>query len=215
MTTYALLQADIASWTARTDMGGQLATFIRIAEADISRAVRVSEQETAITLSLTSGANYTATLPTGFLGFKHVFVSGSINPTAQYLPPSQFHVLKNTPQDAFNALSGGSFVYTIEDNSVKGYASPGSTTAITLDTSYVKRFDALSDTNTTNWLLTNHYDIYIYATLKVTWDFIDETEQIAKYQGLLDRAIEQLYLQETRKRTPPGPLTRRPPAVVY
>jgi hypothetical protein len=212
MTNYAQLQADIAEWTARDDLGSKPQAFIRIAEASIGRKVRVLEQETDTTLTLNDGNDFAADLPTGYLGFKHVFDSASRNPTTVYIPPQAFHELRNTPRDAFTSPHGSGLHYTIEGNKLKGLASTGSAAEVTLDVCYIQRFAALSDANTTNWLLTYHYDIYLFAALREAWDYIDETEQVAKYQGRFDRAIGELDEQEVRKRIPAGPLVRRPPA---
>lgn len=212
MTTYAQLQADIEAWTARDDLSALLASFIRIAEASIGRKVRVLEQETDTTLTLNDGNDFAADLPTGYLGFKHVFDTDARNPTTFYLPPQAFHELRNTPRDAFSSPFGSGLHYTIEGNKLKGLASTGSGSDVTLDVCYIQRFAALSDLNTTNWLLTYHYDIYLFAALREAWDYIDETEMVAKYQGRFDRSIGELDEQEVRKRIPAGPLVRRPPA---
>lgn len=212
MTTYAQLQADIAEWTARDDLGTKPQAFIRIAEASLARKVRVLEQETDTTLTLNDGNDYEAALPTGYLGFKHVFDADARAPDTVYIPPQAFHELRRTSRDAFTSSFGSGFHYTIEANKLKGLGSAGSSGEITLDVCYIQRFAALSDSNTTNWLLTNHYDLYLFAALREAWDYIDETEMVAKYQGRLDRALGELEEQEGNKRRPAGPLVRRPRA---
>jgi hypothetical protein len=214
VTDYATLQADVAGWTARGDLGTMAQSFIRLAEAHIGRVVRVLEQETDTTLSCTSPL-FSATLPAGFLGFKHVFVQGANDPNAQYLTPQQFHEINLQPRNAFSQASGSGLIYTIEGNAIKIDQPVGSTDPVTLDVSYVKRFDALSDLNTTNWLLANHYDAYLFAALIEAWDWIDETEMVARYQSRFERVIGQLETQEKRKRMPSGPLVVRPPEVIF
>ena len=215
MTDFTTLKADISAWTARDDLtSALLASFIRIGEASIARRVRVLEQETDDTLTLNSGNDFAADLPTGYLGFKHVFDRDASNPEAEYVPPQHFHELNNTPNDAFSFRQAGKLLYTIEANKLKGLLGAGSNEEVTLDVCYIKRFTALSDSNTTNWLLTYHYDIYLFAALREAWDYIDETEQVAKYSARLDKSITELDGQEGNKRRPAGPLVRRPPAVV-
>lgn len=214
MTTYAQLQADVADWTARTDLTVVIPSFIRLAEAEIGRVVRVLEQETDTTLSCTS-PSYAAALPDGFLGFKHVYVSGANEPRAQYVPPTQFHELNLRPRDAFADSFGTALLYTIESGDIKVDQPAGSSDPITLNVTYIKKFTALSGTNTTNWLLTEHYDLYLWGALKEAWDYIDETEMVAKYQAKFDRAVAQLDTLENAKRRASGPLVSRPPQGVF
>lgn len=209
MTTYTDLLADIALWAARDDLAAASPAFVRLAEAEIGRVVRALEQETDTTLTV-AAPNMEVALPDGFLGFKHVFLTGANDPRTQYLPPTQFHELKNGVNGAFDLISGGVYTYTIESGKLKGQAEA------VLNVTYLKRFAAVqSAPGGTNWLLTNHYDVYLWGALKEAWDYIDETEQVAKYQARFDRAVGQLDTLETRKRIASGPLVRRPPAAVF
>src|SRR5687767_10486122 len=189
MTTFAVLKADIATWTARDDLTALIPSFVRIAEATIGRKVRVLEQETDTTLTLNTGNSFEADLPEGYLGFKHVFDTDARNPNATYVPPQVFHEINNTPNDALSTNSSGGFLYTIEANKLKGLGSTGGSAEITLSVCYIKRFTALAVDADTNWLLTYHYDAYLFAALREAWDYIDETEQVAKYQGRFDRVL--------------------------
>ena len=64
----------------------------------------------------------------------------------------------------------------------------------------VSRFPALVNPTDTNWLLTNHYDIYLYAALRAASEYIQEDTLEDRYQAKYDRAIEQQNRHENRKR---------------
>lgn len=211
MTDYATLQADIADWLARDDVATKTPTFIRLAEAEINRRVRTQDQERNASLVLEEANDWTADLPAGWLGFRRV-VTDQANPEAVYVPPTVFHEMKRARADAFGTLGGGPLSYTVEGMSIKGVAGPGAGDPITLSTVYWVRYDPLSDTNTTNWLLANHYDIYLNASLMQAWDYVDETEMVARYSARLDRGIDQLQEQERERYVPAGPKVRRPRA---
>jgi hypothetical protein len=206
---YTSLQADIAAWMARTDLTTAIPSFVQLAEPEIGRRVRTLDMETDTTLTANSGNSYAPALPTGFLGLKHCFVSGASNPRTTYVTPQVFHELKNMTQSAFFVTLGdGSIVYTIESGKLKVFQSVGATDPITLDICYHKKFDALA-TTPTNTLLTNHYDIYLWASLMQAWDYIDDEKNVAKYERKLDRAIGQLDDSEAARRRGAGPLVRR------
>lgn len=213
--TYAQLQADVASWAVRDDVGAIVPICITLVQDEIARLVRVLEQETDDTLECTQANGFAADLPDGFLGFKHVYVADASNPNTQYLPPQQFHELNLAPRDGFNSVLGKSaLIYTVEANKIKVDAPTGSPDTITLDVCYLARFADISEANPTGYLLTNHYDLFLWGALKELWDWIDEMEMVAKYQARFDRVVHQITAQEVSKRQAAGPMVRRPPEVV-
>ncbi len=214
MTTYSQLKTDIADYTARSDIAAKTPLFVRTAESEINRVVRFLDQETDTTLTFSS-PSYSASLPEGFLGFKHLFTVGVSNPYTVYCPPSQFHVLNNLPQDAFNAIRGeAGLIYTIESAKVKVQPPVGSTDPFDLDVTYMKRFLPLSDSNTTNYGLTNHYDLYLWGGLKEAWEWIDDEKMVTRYQARFNGVVKQIREEELARHHPAGPLVRRPPEVV-
>ena len=69
MTTYATLKSDITEYMARSDITDALkATFVRIAESEIRRSVRIGAMEVTDT-SFAVSSQSTA-LPTGFIAMR-------------------------------------------------------------------------------------------------------------------------------------------------
>lgn len=211
MTDYATLQADVVDWLARDDLATKAPSFIRLAEAEINRRVRTQDQERNATLVLEEGNAWAADLPSGWLGFRSI-VSDLPNPSVVYVPPDAFHEMSRAQSDAFGSLGGGPLSYTVEAMSIKGVAGPGAGDPITLSTVYWTRYAPLLGAAATNWLLTNHYDIYLNACLMQAWDYVDETELVARYSARLDKGIGQLEEQERMAYNPAGPKVRRPRA---
>jgi len=210
MSDYTTLQADLLSWSVRDDLSTQAPSFIRVAEAEIGRVVRVLEMETDGTLSAPS-PTFEVALPANFLGFKHVYVTGSSSPRAAYLPPDLFHELKNTPDSSF--AHGQETQYTIESAKLKVLAPSGSPAPIVFNVTYFKRFDPLA-TTPSNQLLTDHYDVYLYASLAALWSFVGSLPDEVKYQTKFDRAVAQLDTSEGRRRRGSGPNQVRTPIQV-
>jgi hypothetical protein len=184
--------------------------FLRIAEPAIFRKVRILEMETDATLTFTAAASYADDLPTGFLGFKSIFVPGTNKPEVVYLPPQRFHVEDTVASDAFSTLDAD-FVYTIEANKVKIKAVAGASEDVTANAVYFARPDGVSDSNSTNDILTNHYDAYLMKVLQVLWDWVDEKEIEAVYKQKFDNIVEEIRENELARRRPAGPLVRRVP----
>lgn len=210
MTTYSQLQADIAAWAARDDLTAVIPSFIRLAEAWINRKVRVFQQEVSEDWEFTS-PDYALEVPDGYLSLRSIINPGAAEPDCEYLPPSQFALLKNTPNDGLNAVLGSEATgYTLEGGELRVWAGIGATDPITLHVIYYERFAPLSDTNTTNYLLTNHYDLYLFACLREAWDYIDEERQVMRYQARAAGVVGDIETEESRKRMGAAPLRRRP-----
>ncbi len=59
----------------------------------------------------------------------------------------------------------------------------------TMTMRYRAKVPALSGTNTTNWVLTTHPEIYLYASLMEAEPFLRNDARVQTWGGLFDRAI--------------------------
>lgn len=201
---YTQLQADILSWSVRSELAGQVPTFIRLAEVELRRLLRLLNQETDLTITTGSDGNFA--LPSDFLAFKHIVVAAASNPNTEYMPPTEFATYKQSPNNGFtaNSINSGPLFYTIESSKLKTVAPN-----IVLDASYIRSVQPLSGSVLTNEILNDSYDVYLWGGLRELWDFVDEPEEVAKYSARFDRAVQQIVDQEISKRQPSGPMKRR------
>lgn len=197
MTTFAILKTAVADWTARTDLGTFLPILISTAEAHIAQKVRMLDMETD--LEITTDATGDVALPAGFLGFVSIEVKDAPFPSTEWVPPDALRKIKAEP-----TFGGRPVKWTTEAGKIK----TTSNSSETFSTTYFKRLDALSDSNPTNFLLTQAFHVYLWSTLAVTWDFLQEEQQEAKYWKKYNAAVEDLHGSERKKRTS-GPLVRQ------
>jgi hypothetical protein len=209
---YADLQADIIEYSARDDISTKAPMFIRLAEAEIYRRVKVLEMETAVTLTF-STPDYDATLPTGWQGFKRLSVSGSRNPKTKYVGPDLFAEINATASqvDLQSVIGDARLIYTVEANKVKVNQPAGSAEPIVLAGTYFKRLLPLSDSNTSNVMLDDHPDLFLYAALAQLWDWADELEAVAKYTAKMDKVIGQIDQLERDRRRAAGEWSKSMP----
>lgn len=207
---YAELQDAILTFAARADMATNAPLCISLAEATIYRRTRTFEMETRATLSFLS-PDYEAAVPEGWLGFKRMRVNDSPNPTAKYVGPDEFAGSRDLSPADFNRLVGEArLIYTVEAGLVCVNQPVGSSEPIEMECVYFKRHDALSVT-ASNALLTDHPDLFLWASLAAMWDLIDETEMVAKYTAKADRVIAELDDYERTRRRAAGAWTKSPP----
>lgn len=150
ITDYASLQSEIAAWLHRTDLTSRIPQFIANAEARFNRKLRMRQQETAFaSVALTDGA---AALPTDFEEFKALWVDAS--------PVKPLQVATSEFVRSRAADAGSPVFYAIEGGNVICWPSAGNIKGI-----YYAKVPSLSDSNTTNWLLTLAPDLYLAESL--------------------------------------------------
>lgn len=153
LANYSDLQTSILNWSHRTGdsaVSAIVPDFIRLAEARFNRELRVADmEETLASSALTSGA---ANLPTGFLAFKELRFDGTVDYTLQPKPLEWIRAQDDTATgDAqYFAVTGSQVVCWPPTGPIKG--------------TYYKEVPALAS-NSTNWLLTNHPDVYLFSAL--------------------------------------------------
>jgi len=155
LANYVDLQASIAAWTHRTDLTSVIPDFVTMAEAKISRDLRLRKQITSTTLTTTANVQSLA-LPTDWLEFENVSVASSPSQQLVYVPVE--HLDANFSSTYTDMPS----CFTVEGDNILFGPTPDA--AYSIACIYYARFPSLI-TNSTNWLMTNHPNIYLWACL--------------------------------------------------
>lgn len=195
--TYSQLKASVASWAHRSNVSDAVVSdFVMLAEAEFNRALRCVEQETRDTLTITS--RYTA-LPTDFLELRNVEYQGSALVPLNSLTPFQQSAYRT------NATSGTPAYYAIVGTDLE--VTP-TQSAADIDILYWAKIPALSDSNTTNWLLTAHPDLYLSECLRQLAIYTKDDAGVQRYGAQVAEAIRTIKQLDIAKRFS-GPLTVR------
>lgn len=197
LSTYANLKSAIASWAHRSDITDSVAAdFVTLAEAEFNRVLRCVQQETRDTLSVTS--RYTA-LPTDFLELRRIEYDGSpVYPLNSLSPFQQTSYRQNQP-------TGDPVYYSIVGTDIE--VVPTQTSA-TLDILYYAKIPALSDSNTTNWLLTAWPDLYLSECLRQCAIWTKDDGSINRYGQRVMEAVQTIRQLDIAKRFA-GPMVVR------
>ena len=187
-TTYSELQTAIEDWLAREDMTtAQVKDFITLFEASVNRRLRVRQMETSTTLTPSSGS---ATLPTDYLAWRRVTWTGSTRVELQYVHPS---VLQQYYPDTPSATPT---VFTIEGSTLKVRPVDGTG----LEFGYFQKVPVLSDSNTTNWLLTAYPDLYLFGSLVEARMFEVDEERAAVWKARRDEILAEIEILDQKTR---------------
>ena len=181
--TYAELQTSVADFLNRDDLTAIIPTFIRLAEARIDRDLRHWRQEQRDAISL--DAQYVA-LPETFL--QPIRLQILTGPTGEVAPIStaQMLQLRGDRSD----LAGPPTNYAITAGQIELLPTPDETYSASLV--YYGRIPALSVSNTTNWLLTEAPDTYLYGSLVHAAPYLKDDQRITVWESLFKLSLDTL-----------------------
>ena len=151
LTNYTTLQASIADWLGDASLTSVIPDFIQLAEAEFNRELRVRDQLTSVTVTLTNGV---VALPADFLSVKTLIYPSN--------PVYKLNYVPNGLEDQTNpyGTAGRPRVFTVKGNTLS--VSPKFTGDLSL--SYFAKIPPLAN-NVTNWLLSKHPGAYLYGAL--------------------------------------------------
>ena len=180
ITTYAELKTAIGDWLNRADLDQKIPDFIRLAESTLNDVLRQADMVAQTTgITITSGR---ATLPADALEVVYAQVASAEDEPLEQVSPQQLTMLRRTrTRDAANprffAIIGRQIVVTPTPSS-------GS-----LDIDYYQRIPALTDSNTTNWLLTDAPHVYLYTSLLHATPFLMDDARYQVFQNTVSQQV--------------------------
>ncbi len=189
ITSYATLKASIASFLHRSDLTAIIPEFIADAETRIYNDLRVRAMEAALSSAITAGS---VALPTGYLEVLHLYIDDS---AAQKLTRkdaewiyTNYPTRRGSDKPVFFAREG--------DNLIFG-PYPGS--AYTVKGRYYKKLTALSDSNTTNWFITDAPDLLRYGALCEAAPYMGADQRVGLWEAKYQAAKERIKASERRE----------------
>lgn len=190
-TTYVELKQAIINFSHRTDTAGVVDDFIDLTENDIDKKLRLRANEQRATASPTT--RFLA-LPDRFIEMRRLsLINGSVTKDIQYKSPEGM---------AISGTSGEPRFFTITSQ-IEFDKAPSST--YTIEMAYYAGIQALSSSNTTNGVLTNYPDIYLFGALTYLSIWEKDINQAKVYKALFDEKLNDANKQERRGRYGPAP----------
>ena len=202
LSTYTELKSTIANWLNRSDLSSEIADdFIKLTEADFNSKLRIRKMITQVSITID---NETESLPSDFLQVRDFYiVSGSRKYPLRYMTPSQMDQTKGTSN------TGLPLAYTILGDTFRFMPKPDDEYAGTLN--YYKKFSALTSTNTTNFILSDHPAIYLYGSLFHAANFLGgyNPQQVQTWQQMFATSMERLEQNDREDQYSGSPLQVR------
>ena len=147
--------------------------------------------ETTVTASTTGGTK-SYDLPTGYVQMRQIHLNTSPITPLQYLTPEMMYRVWA------GSSSGKPHSYTIIGDKI--FFGPTPDSAYDYVITYYKKFDSLSDSTTTNWVILNAADVYLYGTLLQAEPFLNNDQRIPVWERGLRQALSDLQEQDDKDR---------------
>ena len=190
--TFAELKTAAANWLDRSDLTSRIPEFITLAEARFNRVLRIRDMEAVSTSISTTAGTREYSLPTRFVQMKEFHLTTDPLTPLSYITPEMM-----TRMQAGSSKSKPQVFTIIADNVRLG---PNPDAVYTTSMLYYKTFTALSDAATTNDMLTNNPDVYLYGTLLEAEPFIMNDQRVPLWLAAFEKAVNDIQNQDNKDR---------------
>jgi len=195
---YDTLGSTVGDYLDRSDLDAIIPTFIELAEAKFRRSLRHWRMEKRATADTIAGERQVS-LPTDFVEMRSLKRNSSPVVVLEILPPQVIN--------SYAESQGSPNYFSVVGDELHLDPVPDAVYELEM---YYYAFSALSDTNTTNWLLTYYPDIYIYGTLLEAEAYLMNDPRLPIWKQAFDEALKQLNTEANKVRYAGAPLTIRP-----
>ncbi len=188
---YGELKVAVANWLARDSLTERVPEFIQLAEQRIYLTLRVRELETNADLT-TVASQRTNTLPSGYLQFRALYVSGSPNRRLEYRTPINYWSIWAS------STAAKPKIFTIEgENVLYGPVPDGVYTVTTL---YYQKLSAFSSDSDSNSLFTKAAGLWLYGALLEAAPMLGDDPRILLWAQMWDDILDRVQEADKRDR---------------
>ena len=188
---YSELNTAVANWLDRDDLTDRIPEFIALCEARFNRLLRIRAMEYKQTASTVAGQRNLA-LPTGFIQMRNLQMNETPIVPMQYVTPEIYDRLYGS------TLTGTPQMYTIIADEIQLGPIPGS--VLTIEMLFYKKFDALTSAASTNWMIINAPDVYLYGCLLEAEPFIMNDPRVQLWATAFEQSITSMQEQDNKDR---------------
>ena len=191
ITTFSELKTAVANWLDRSDLTDRIPEFIALAEARHRRDFKIRRMETRVTANTIADTEF-YTLPDNYVAMRNIQLNTDPKTALEYLTPEQMDRVRG------GSTTGKPKAYSIIGNTFQLRPIPESVYEIEM--LYYKYFTGLSDSNTTNDMLTYHPDAYLYAVLLEAEPYLQNDKRVQLWVGAYELAKKGIIDSNERDR---------------
>ena len=188
LTDFNGLKSAIALWSKRDDVTDFLDDFISLAENDIDKSLQLRTNEKRA-LATINNVDRFIVLPTGFIEMRSLrILVGSDWEDVMFRVPDSLNIKETAGTPYFYTINKQIEFDRVPDKSYQ------------LEMVYYKKLTPLSITNTTNNVLTDYPDVYLYGSLAHLYRWARDEQNASYYDNFFNQSIARANMQEKRGR---------------
>ena len=199
ITNYSTLQSTIADYLNRQDLTAQIPTFIQLAEADMNTRLRCREM---IVRATTTNDDEFVRLPLDFLESINLQLTDGQSPL-RFVTLDEADIINK--RQTYNAPT----FYSLMNGAIELVPPPATGADVEIEMVYYGKITALSDSNTSNWLLLKAPDVYLYGALVHAAPFLMDDQRISVFGSFYSQRIEALNDESQKSLHSGSPLVAR------
>ena len=199
ITNYSTLQSTIADYLNRQDLTAQIPTFIQLAEADMNTRLRCREMNVRAT---TTNDDEFVRLPLDFLESINLQLTDGQSPL-RFVTLDEADIINK--RQTYNAPT----FYSLMNGAIELVPPPATGADVEIEMVYYGKITALSDSNTSNWLLLKAPDVYLYGALVHAAPFLMDDQRISVFGSFYSQRIEALNDESQKSLHSGSPLVAR------
>jgi hypothetical protein len=188
--TFDELKTAAANWLVRSDLTSRIPEFVSLAESRINRDLIGRQDESDVEL-------------TGTLSSRNLALSAA----TRFGSPIALFLTTFGDQQMLKPMVSGAYEQSTTNGTPHAWSIDG--TNIELDCpcdqahTFLFRYRSTLDiaSTTTNWLLTAHPDVYLYAVLTEGFGFARNVPAAQMYDARFKEAVEQVGWNEARSKS--------------
>jgi hypothetical protein len=197
--TFSGLKTTIADYLNRDDLTSTIPTFITLAEAKFNRKLRMRQMIKRATATIDT--QYFA-YPADWLQAKEFILNTNPITYMEFVTDKQSNELR---QNQIIAVGKPKY-YSIIGTQIEVIATPDS--SYTGELTYYAKITALSDSNTSNWLLAYAPDLYLYGALLEATPYLKDDERLGTWSQLYANTLSDMEVADQRASVSSTPVVR-------
>ena len=199
LANYSELKSSVADWLNRSDLTALVPDFIKLTEAKLNREVRHYKMHNRANATLDT--QFSA-VPADWLEVvRFTLTEGN----TYVLEPSSPSEISRRRAEGINT-TGRPQLFCVSGDSFEVFPTPNGSYVSELV--YFQKIPALSDSNTTNWLLTEYPDAYLYGALLEATPYVLDDERMVLWTQMYASTIANINAASDNSKTG-GPLKLR------
>ena len=193
LSTYSELKTSIANYLNRDDLTSLIPTFIQLTENRLNRELRVRANIVRAETTTTADTAF-YDLPSDLIELRNItYETSDTNSYAlSYLSP------ESGTREYGSYTSGYPRAYTNLGKNIKLYPTPDAT--YTIGINYFQKLTPLSDSVSTNNILNEFSDLYLYGSCLEGAVYLNDTEQTQRFAGIFSNTLENAKEAEEKAR---------------